>query len=324
MADTIALQLMMTSSAPALVWHEIISHTVLSVLVTVSFIPIFGVASPPTSYPADYERNVAKWQEVVPEKNPPESYPAGSNVPFWDVSWRVYLEKGQILADANPEQTRNPVVLPPFSPTWKGSKVESDTWVGIPVEDGWLVAFNVGEFGADVVWYNHDGSKQYEVAQEYVDQFLVTPDGIFGQGGLAHMGTAFGGLYRFDRKRDQWQLTHLLDTSPNAPIAWLGNHTLLIVMSELCSYSVIGGLQKFATKALPATISVQIDEAKLYSRGRWAFTTDKMYIASGTTVTETDLHTRKHRALVPDDRFVNDRLRWEVSIEARHSEDAAR
>ncbi len=69
---------------------------------------------------------------------------------FGFLSWKVFLKNGQILAEADPKQAKRYIVRPPFNPPWRGTD-ESDTWVAIPVTDGWLVAFDVGEFGCDII-----------------------------------------------------------------------------------------------------------------------------------------------------------------------------
>jgi hypothetical protein len=268
-------------------------------------------------WPQDYHRAVAKWQEIVPMKNPPTSRPAGSKPPFWDLKWHVYLEGGQIVGEATPDHVENHAPLPPFDPVWRGHEWSSDTWVAVPVDNGWIVAFDVGEFGAGVVWFNSDGSQQHEISRDYVQAFLATPDGLFGQGGLAHMATNSGSLYRFNRTADgQWDIKELCDLrSAYCPIFWLGNHTLLARINQsLYSYSPSQGLRELSTKALPELVKLRVEETKLYSGGRYAATADKVYLGSGWFVTEIDLHTLAKRFLIPDSRFTNDELRWYVSV----------
>jgi hypothetical protein len=268
-------------------------------------------------WPQDYHRAVAKWKEIIPMKNPPISWPIGSKPPFWDLRWHVYLEDGQIVGEATPDYVENHPPLPPFDPVWRGYELSSDTWVAAPVDNGWIVAFDVGEFGAGVVWFNSDGSQQYEISHDYVQAFLATPDGLFAQGGLAHLGINFGSLYEFNRTTGgKWDIKKLCDLgSAHCPILWLGNHTLLArIHQSLCSYSPSQGLRELSTKGLPEPVKVRVEETKLYSGGSYAATADKVYLGSGCFVTEIDLHTLAKRFLIPDPRFTNDELRWDVSV----------
>jgi hypothetical protein len=185
------------------------------------------------------------------------------------------------------------------------------------VGNGWIVAFDVGEFGAGVVWFNSDGSQQYEISRDYIQAFLATPDGLFAQGGLAHMATNSGSLYEFNRTSDgKWNVKKMCDlTSAYCPIFWLGNHTLLArIHQSLYSYSPPQGLRELSTRAFPELVKVRVEETKLYSGGRYVTTADKVYLGSEWFVTEIDLHTLAKRFLIPDSRFTNDELRWYVSV----------
>lgn len=273
-----------------------------------------------TSWPQDYERNLSKWQEVAAEKAPAKDEPAQTKPLFPDLKWHVRSEQGKALAEATANDKGDRAPTPPFKPRLKTEEMPQDMWMAFPVDDGWIIAFDMGEFGASVVWYNKDGSKTYEIAQEYIQQLLVTPEGIFGQGGVAHMGMSSGALSRLDKKGRRWELTHLLDTPAYAPIQWLGNHLLVIVQDRQALYVSVGphayAERDWGSKSLFPSAHVRVDETKYYSGEKYAFTDSKLYIGGNRYVIELDLHSLKLRFLIPDPRFLNDDLRREISLDA--------
>lgn len=131
------------------------------------------------------------------------------------------------------------------------------------------------------------------------------------------MGTNFGSLYEFNRTTDgKWDIKKSCDLgSAHCPIFWSGNHALLArIHQSLYSYSPSQGLLKLSTKALSKLVKLRVEEAKLYSGGRYATTADKVYLGSEWFVTEIDLHTLAKRFLIPDSRFTNDELRRYLSV----------
>lgn len=272
-----------------------------------------------TNWPQDYERDPSKWQEVTPDKatatderitTRPSLYPG--------LEWTVRLEGGKVVAKASVRGKGNLDPSPPFKPRWRADEMPPDMWTAMPVSDGWIIGFDIGEFGAGVVWYNKDGSKSYEIAQEYIQQFLVTPDGIFVQGGCDHMGISIGTLSRLEKKGRRWQLTRLLDTPAYAPIQWLGNETLVLVQGQhpVRVYLTPYPHRDWARRSLSFSDRVQVDETKYYAGGRYVFTESKVYTSWYHCVTELDLQSQKVRYLVPDSRFLDDNLRREISLDA--------
>jgi hypothetical protein len=289
-----------------------------SLFAALTFVTSAHAGDSKPSWPQDYERDVSKWQEVSPEKAPPKDKPVETKPLFPNLRWQVQSEKGKVIAQATANDKLDPAPFPPFKPRWKGDEMPSDMWTALPVDDGWIIAFDIGEFGAGVVWYNKDGSKNYEIAQEYIQVFLVTPDGIFCQGGCAHMGMSTGALSRLDKKGRRWELTHLLDTPARAPIQWLGNHSLVIVQDRqaLPVYFAPYALRDWGRASFPFPGRVRVEEAELYASGQYVFRDSKLYTGGYGYVTELDLNSRKPRFLIPDSRFLNDDLRREISLDA--------
>lgn len=264
-------------------------------------------------WPQNYERSVTKWQEIVLEKNTDAALSNHSHVPFWDLRWHVYSDNDGITAEATADAVENHPPLPSFEPIWAGHESTSDTWVAVPVDDGWIVAFDVGEFGAAVVWFNSNGTKQYEISPDFVQTFLKTPEGIFAQGGLES-----GALYRVDRRTDaKWRLTRLITlVPPFCPIAWMGDGKLFIdIAGSFYSYSIRTG-RKAGLEKLTGPIKLEVTGMTLFCGGRYAVTPEKIYTASKWTVAEINLRNSAKRFLVPDSRFSNDTLRTMLSAQS--------
>ena len=66
----------------------------------------------------------------------------------------------------------------------------------LEVRDGWLIAYDFGEFGGGIVHVAREGRRATIIDRD--NTFLVErmPGGIFGVQGLAHMGLNFGRLVR--------------------------------------------------------------------------------------------------------------------------------
>ena len=60
------------------------------------------------------------------------------------------------------------------------------------VDDGWLIGFNHGEFGAALYWFSLDGNRNYKISDHQVVDFISTPDGFLAVEGLAHLGNLAG------------------------------------------------------------------------------------------------------------------------------------
>jgi len=269
-------------------------------------------------WPQDYERAVAKWQEIVPDKSPSPGISIKEKPPFWDLHWHVYLENGRVVAEATPDIIENHPPLPSFDPVMSDRyRGFSETWIAAPVDDGWIVAFDFGEWGAAVYWFSKDGSRQYEIADKLLNQFLFTPEGLFASSGFPDVLPSPTELIRFERNHQtsRWRATTLakLDCL-GCPMARLKDGILVFLGRQAFhSYSQAGGIQDIPGNL----VALAPNDSKLYAGGKWAVTSDKLYMAEGWVVMEFDLRTRSVRFFVPDSRFVNDFVRWDISNRAK-------
>jgi hypothetical protein len=80
------------------------------------------------------------------------------------------------------------------------------------VADGWIVAFNAGEFGAGLWWFSPDGTKRAKISEAWVKDFLSTEAGLLATEGLAHMRESRGRIIRLVRDQGgHWRSEDLID-----------------------------------------------------------------------------------------------------------------
>src|ERR1051325_7502917 len=56
------------------------------------------------------------------------------------------------------------------------------------MNDGWLIARDVGEFGAELDWYSVDGTEAYKVSDDHINEFFLRDGELFALSGLSHLG----------------------------------------------------------------------------------------------------------------------------------------
>jgi hypothetical protein len=74
-----------------------------------------------------------------------------------------------------------------------GSKADRHV---IPVNDGWLVGMDVGEFGGGLWWFSSNDRRSKKLSDENVHGFANTSIGIMAFVGLAHLGLDSGHVLR--------------------------------------------------------------------------------------------------------------------------------
>ena len=242
----------------------------------------------------NYPRAVSKWQEIVP---PPKSDRKAREAWFQDanwtiLSWRVFADGGSVSAEIAKSEVPVQRRRPPFDPAADNMMGASRFW---SVDDGWLVGFNHGEFGAALYWFSKDGKSHYRISRHQVVDFFTLPDGIHAIEGLAHLGMSKGSVIRISRAQPNthWQAS-TVTTLPFAPYAVSVSRdgTLLVTLSD--GMAEIGGDRKVNTiysermwsGLYPTSSVLSADERRLY-------------IGMRQYVVEFDLQTKAARYLLP-------------------------
>src|SRR5437773_2499232 len=167
----------------------------------------------------EYLRDVAKWQEVaVPSKSDQGARMAWSYAANYSKhEWRVFTKAGQPHAQLSTEVLENRSDRPSFTPEagrFRGASAFT------AVDDGWLVGFNRGEFGAALYWFSRDGKNSYKISDHQIVDFFSVSDVIHAIEGLAQLSMSEGSVIRIARPKAgaHWEAT-LVAKLPFAPYA---------------------------------------------------------------------------------------------------------
>ncbi|WP_145270544.1 SMP-30/gluconolactonase/LRE family protein [Tautonia plasticadhaerens] len=102
----------------------------------------------------------------------------------------------------------------------------------VEVADGWVVAFNGGEFGAGLWWFSADGTDRYRIAEAWVEGFIRTAPGLFALEGLAHGDVNRGRLLRIAREPgSRWSAEEIVDLGQLPQAATLDTDGTLLVVT---------------------------------------------------------------------------------------------
>jgi hypothetical protein len=251
----------------------------------------------------DYPRDISQWQGLA--------VPAASDLNalvevlgFSNYSpheWRVFMQAGQPQAQLHSELRENPAPRPSFTPEVENvgsviGPVQASTLVA--VDDGWLVGFNEGEFGAALYWFSQNGDRNYYISDDQVIDFFSRPDGLYAIEGS--LNTSHGSIIRIARPQagQPWQVTTQLKL-PDAPaaVSMRRDGTLLITLSE--------SLVALAPDGQLRTLLAQAPWGLLYPNSSLLSEDEQtLYIGMRQFVGEFNLATQQLRLLFPSKEFL--------------------
>jgi len=247
-----------------------------------------------------YPRDIAKWQEVAV---PPKSEQGARMAWFYAANysnheWRVFAQDDQPQAQLSNEPQEKRPERPKFTP--KAGKFR-DASAFASVDDGWLVGFNQGEFGAALYWFSRDGKHSYKVFDHQIVDFFSVSDVIHAIEGLAQLSMSEGSVIRIARPKAgaHWEAT-LVAKLPFAPyaVSLRRDGTMLISLSDsLVSVGLDHKIHTLLADApwgwLHANSSILLPDER------------RLYIGMRQFVGEFDLTTNKFRFLIPSKEFLN-------------------
>lgn len=151
-----------------------------------------------------------------------------------DDTWRLSLVDGEILADR--ESSSETMMTNYFATIEGASYFPLDRSGEAPseverVSDGFLVAYNNGEWGGAVVWVSSDFARQYEISRHQVIKFIRKGADLYALAGLSHLGISHGELIHFRRSTDgRWTATEVaeLREAPSAHLP-IGEDSILVI-----------------------------------------------------------------------------------------------
>jgi hypothetical protein len=259
-----------------------------------------------------FDSDVSKWVEVpIPSHKNEVDYQLWSYAANYSrLEWRVFLKNGCPRVRLTEDATPIPLERPAFIPR---AGEFNDASAFARVEDGWLVGFNKGEFGAALYWFSSDGKHNYKISDHQVSEFFHLPDGVYAVEGLAHLTMNEGSLIRVTRRAPnaQWE-AHKVVPLPAAPqtAAITGDGSLILTLFDALvradpNHKVHILLADAPWWGLYPNSSILADHEH------------KLFIGMRQYVGEFDLRTRKLRFLVPSAKFLN-KLTKKREQEIRH------
>lgn len=248
-----------------------------------------------------FEGDISKWLEIVPppRKNPADLLAWSYAANYSPYDWRIRSESGHIIAssDTDPDAALKRAGLL-FQPAAPGRHHIADV---ARVNDGWLVAFNDGEFGAALYWFSANGDTGRKISDDQIVQFLRVGGRLVATEGLAHMTLSSGALIELKRSTPQgtWKASELrkLPAAPYSASAEADGTLLIVVSDGLVSVDSNNELKILLAEPLWSGLyptSSALDGSQ-----------QKLYVGMRQYVVEVELTSGKVRWLIPDESFIN-------------------
>lgn len=111
------------------------------------------------------------------------------------------------------------------------------------VDDGWIVALNVGEFGAALWWVARDGSHYKKLGEPHVVELIKIKAGILAPTGFDHNSYGKGEVLLITRGNDKaWRVQPLatLDASAYAATSASDDAILVVTRTQLVKVTLAG------------------------------------------------------------------------------------
>jgi hypothetical protein len=253
-----------------------------------------------TAATTNFDPDVTKWEEVTaPPKSRPGDWMVWSYAANYSkIEWQIKRHGNTIVA----AQTSNPVAQSSPRPNFVPKAGHFSGGFAVQrVDDGWLVGFNQGEFGAALYWFSPQGETNYKISDDQVVDFMSTPQGLIAIQGLAHLSVSEGSVIRIvrDPNTKRWRST-TLQKLPQAPEAFvrLSDGTLVVILSE--------SLVSLSPQNKQSILIKCADWGTFYANSAVLSANEsRVYIGMRQFVAEYDLGTKKLRYLVPDQTFLN-------------------
>lgn len=129
--------------------------------------------------------------------------------------WVVSLRDGRPMAHLRVKESPTPL---PFEIAPGTAREGLSGWrLSTKVSDGWIVAFNAGEFGAGLWWFSSDGKDRDKISESWINGFIETKSGLLALEGIAHGVSSEGQILRLNRDpAGRWR-TEVLVNLKHAP-----------------------------------------------------------------------------------------------------------
>jgi hypothetical protein len=262
--------------------------------VLVSLFVVMTIAQAPKRLA--FNPDVSTWKEVVPPLAEQQadfmvwSYAAN----YSNMEWSVSSAKDKTVATLNATATASKT-KPSFVPKAGRFSGGSDF---AKVDDGWLVGFNQGEFGAALYWFGNDGKQSYKISDHQIVGFFSRKDGLYAIEGLAHLSLSRGSVISL-HKGKTWEAKTAI-TLPFAPyaVSLRKDDSMVVTLSD--ALVCIGNDWKIQKQIDGKIWGGLYPHVSMLSKNE-----AKAYLGMRQYVGEVDLGTGKIRMLIPSDKFLN-------------------
>lgn len=166
----------------------------------------------------EYSKDVSTWSVV---QHPPKSdrgkcYDFWMNANYSDHSWVVQCENGKVTASLEEDSKPKSDEVPTFDTTVKLQDSEGEATLFLRVDDGWIAAYDKGEFGRSVYWFNEDGSQRRKLSDHQINEFIIDEKRIFAVEGLSHLGSSRGSMIELRKEKEKWLVDEFISLPESA------------------------------------------------------------------------------------------------------------
>lgn len=260
------------------------------------FIPliVFLIFSAPVNAERNFDPDVSHWIEINRPADPssPEGGVFSYSANYSDLEWKVKEEEGKIKASLHEDATLEKPTFTPKTNRFTGG------YLFKKVEDGWLVAFNQGEFGAELWWFSKIGQTSYKISNDQVNQFISSNGNIYAIQGLAHLRSFKGSLIKLDKQDGRWLSIIQVDfgESPEAIVRMRNNSFAIVLTNSLVRVDENFNVTKVVGNSNWGTF---YPNSIASNSLRFVFVGMRQYVV------EVNLQTGKVRYLIPSMEFLN-------------------
>ncbi len=167
--------------------------------------------------PDDFPEDLGKWIAVEPPEKNSDDWLAANHSSH---EWTVILRDGRPRVLRRDPSLQRPGALPfEIAPGMADEGLAGRRYTS-RVNDGWIVAFNAGEFGAGLWWFSPDGKTRRKIAEAWIGGFVRTDSGLLAIEGLAHKGESRGRILRLVRDpQGRWNAEDIVEPEECAQVA---------------------------------------------------------------------------------------------------------
>lgn len=148
----------------------------------------------------------------------------------WEVA--AVADGVTVRPQGEPDAEKGP--RPDFDTTVQLEDSKASASQMLKVEDGWIAAYNRGEFGAAIYWFSEDGLSRKMLSGDQVNEFMLEGDRIFAVQGLAHLSLSRGSMIEIKKEAAGWAVSQFIRLPESAEaIARIGAGDYVIVTTGM-------------------------------------------------------------------------------------------